>query len=150
MGKIVVTQTPLEGLLVVEPTVFGDHRGYNMEVYHEEAFAQAGLQTSFVQDNESFSRKGVLRGLHYQGGQPQGKLVRAATGEIYDVAVDLRPNSPTFRQWYGLALSGENKKQLYVPVGFAHGFLVLSQEALKRGLRHNNLAHATYSPYIFL
>lgn len=122
------TETGIQGLFVIKPEVFGDERGYFMETYHYNAFRDAGLNVQFVQDNQSRSRKGVLRGLHFQKNHPQGKLVRVLRGEVFDVAVDLRMNSPTYKKWFGTVLSGENKKQLYVPEGFAHGFLVLSDE----------------------
>jgi len=129
MGKFKFTETGIEGLVIVEPTVFGDHRGYFMETYHYEEFSTAGLSMHFVQDNQSKSKKGVLRGLHYQKQNPQGKLVRVISGEVYDVAVDLRQNSATFGKSYGVLLSDKNKKQYYVPEGFAHGFLVVSETA---------------------
>jgi dTDP-4-dehydrorhamnose 3,5-epimerase len=129
MGKFNFTQTALQGVYIIEPTVFGDDRGYFMETYHEEAFAAVGITGPFVQDNQSKSTRGVLRGLHFQTEHTQGKLVRVVSGEVFDVAVDCRPNSPTFGQWAGVVLSAENKKQFYVPQGFAHGFLVLSDEA---------------------
>lgn len=122
-------KTKIQGVIVVEPTVFGDHRGYFMETYREEEFRKNGINVSFVQDNESKSKKGVLRGLHFQTKCSQGKLVRVLEGEVYDVAVDLRKDSPTFGQYEGVVLSGENKKQFFVPEGFAHGFLVLSETA---------------------
>ncbi len=129
MSKFTFTETSLEGVYVIEPTVFGDDRGYFMETYHAEEFKAAGLDLNFVQDNQSKSKKGVLRGLHFQYTQPQGKLVRAIKGEVFDVAVDLRKDSSTYGKWEGVILSEENKKQFYVPEGFAHGFLVLSNEA---------------------
>lgn len=129
MGKFKVTKCEIEGLFVIEPTVFGDKRGYFMETYNENDFREAGLDMKFVQDNQSSSTKGVLRGLHYQKQFPQGKLVRAIRGTVFDVAVDLRKSSPTFGKWFGVELSEENKKQFYIPEGFAHGFLVLSDEA---------------------
>ena len=129
MGQIKVTKAPIEGLYIIEPTVHGDSRGYFMETYNQKDMEEAGLTMTFVQDNESMSRKGVLRGLHYQKQYPQGKLVRVIEGQVFDVAVDLRKNSPTFGQWYGELLSDENKKQFYISPGFAHGFLVLSQVA---------------------
>lgn len=129
MGKFKFTKTSLEGVYIIEPTVFGDERGYFMETYHLEDFKEAGLDVNFVQDNQSKSNKGVLRGLHFQYKNPQGKLVRAIKGEVFDVAVDLRKNSPTYGQWEGVVLSDENKKQFYIPEGFGHGFLVLSDEA---------------------
>lgn len=129
MGKFNFIGTGINGLLVVEPTVFGDARGYFMETYHEKEFAAAGIAGPFVQDNCSRSTKGVLRGLHFQKQHTQGKLVRATMGEVFDVAVDLRPHSATFGKWFGVVLSADNKRQLYVPQGFAHGFLVLSDVA---------------------
>ena len=129
MGKFNFIPTELPGVVVIEPTVFGDDRGYFMETYHQEAFAAAGIDKPFVQDNQSRSSKGVLRGLHFQKQHTQGKLVRVTLGEVYDVAVDCRPGSPTFGKWVGVTLSAENKKQFYIPEGFAHGFLVLSDVA---------------------
>lgn len=134
MGKITVTPCEadgerIEGLYVIEPTVFGDKRGYFMETYNQNDFKEAGLDMVFVQDNQSMSTKGVLRGLHYQKQYPQGKLVRAVRGTVFDVAVDLRTHSKTYGKWYGVELSAENKKQFYIPEGFAHGFLVLTDEA---------------------
>ena len=129
MGKFKFTETSIAGVYIIEPTVFGDERGYFMETYHAQEFKKAGLDFNFVQDNQSKSRKGVLRGLHFQLTQPQGKLVRVIKGEVFDVAVDLRKDSPTYSKWEGVILSEENKKQFYVPEGFAHGFLVLSEEA---------------------
>lgn len=129
MGKFNFIQTELPGVVVIEPTVFGDARGYFMETFQAEAYAAAGICDAFVQDNQSKSTRGVLRGLHFQTEHTQGKLVRVLSGEVYDVAVDCRPHSATFGKWVGVTLSGENKKQLYVPQGFAHGFLVLSDEA---------------------
>lgn len=129
MGKITVTKTHIDGLVVIEPKVFGDNRGYFMETYNQNDMAEAGLNMVFVQDNQSMSTKGVLRGLHYQKKFPQGKLVRAIKGRVFDVAVDLREGSETYGQWYGVELSDENKKQFYIPEGFAHGFLVLSDTA---------------------
>ena len=130
MGKFKFIETGIQGLTIVEPTVFGDDRGYFMETYSEREFADAGLPTCFVQDNQSKSRKGVLRGLHFQIKHPQGKLVRALSGAVLDVAVDIRKNSPTFGQWRSCLLTEENKRQFYVPEGFAHGFSVLSEEAV--------------------
>lgn len=125
-----VIKTPLDGLLVIEPTVFGDQRGFFYESFNAQRFAeQTGVNVQFVQDNHSRSAKGVLRGLHYQIQQAQGKLVRVTTGAVFDVAVDLRKSSPTFGQWYGLELSAENKRQLWIPAGFAHGFVVTSDVA---------------------
>ena len=119
-------ETTLPGVLVVEPTVHRDERGFFLETYHREKYRQAGIDVDFVQDNHSRSARGVLRGLHAQRTTPQGKLVRAILGEIWDVAVDIRPASPTFRRWVGAVLSAENFRQLWVPPGFAHGFCVLS------------------------
>ena len=129
MGKIKVTTCDIEGLYVIEPTVFKDERGYFMETYNQNDFKEAGLNMTFVQDNQSMSVKGVLRGLHFQKQYPQGKLVRAVRGTVFDVAVDLRSDSKTYGKWFGVTLSAENKKQFYIPEGFAHGFLVLSDEA---------------------
>lgn len=125
-----VTPTALPEMLILEPKVFGDERGFFFESYNQRDFAQAtGLQVAFVQDNHSRSAKNVLRGLHYQVQQPQGKLVRVVQGEVFDVAVDLRKKSKTFGQWVGEILSAENKRQLWIPAGFAHGFVVLSDTA---------------------
>lgn len=125
-----VTPTPLDGVLVLEPKVFGDARGFFLESYNARDFAQAtGLTRTFVQDNHSKSAKGVLRGLHYQMQHPQGKLVRVTHGSVYDVAVDIRADSPTRGRWFGLTLSAENQKQLWIPEGLAHGFLVTSDSA---------------------
>jgi dTDP-4-dehydrorhamnose 3,5-epimerase len=131
MGKInvIADVNGIEGLKVIEPTVFGDARGYFMETYNYKDYAAAGIDQNFVQDNQSASKKGVLRGLHYQINFPQDKLVRVINGEVFDVAVDLRDGSKTFGKWYGLVLSAENKKQFFVPKGFAHGFVVLSDYA---------------------
>lgn len=130
MGKIKVTRCEIEGLCVVEPSVFGDDRGYFMETYNYNDFKAEGLDMVFVQDNQSMSVKGVLRGLHYQKQFPQGKLVRVVSGKVFDVAVDLRTGSETYGKWFGVKLSGENKKMFYIPEGFAHGFVVLSDEAV--------------------
>lgn len=129
MGKFRFNSTEIEGVYVIEPTVYGDERGYFMETYSETEFREAGLNYKFVQDNQSSSRKGVLRGLHFQKTYPQAKLVRVISGEVFDVAVDLRKNSPTYGKWVGELLSAENKKQLMIPRGFAHGFLVVSDTA---------------------
>ena len=129
MGKIEVTTCEIEGLRVVTPTVYGDARGYFMETYNARDFAEAGIDAAFVQDNQSSSSKGVLRGLHFQIHYPQAKLVRVIAGEVFDVAVDLRAGSETYGQWYGVRLSAENKKQFFIPEDFAHGFLVLSDTA---------------------
>ena len=128
MGKIKVTPCDIKGLYVIEPTVFKDERGYFVETYNQNDFREAGLNMVFVQDNQSMSAKGVLRGLHFQKQYPQGKLVRAVRGTVFDVAVDLRSDSGTYGKWFGVVLSAENKKQFYIPEGFAHGFLVLSDE----------------------
>lgn len=129
MGQIKVTKAPIEGLYVIEPSVHGDARGYFMETYNQNDMHEAGLDMVFVQDNQSMSTKGVLRGLHFQKQYPQGKLVRVIKGSVYDVAVDLREGSPTYGQYYGVELTEENKKQFYISEGFAHGFLVLSDVA---------------------
>lgn len=129
MGQIKVTKCPIEGLYIIEPQVHGDSRGYFMETYSQRDMAEAGLNMVFVQDNQSMSTKGVLRGLHFQKEFPQGKLVRVIRGSVFDVAVDLRSGSATYGQWYGVELTAENKKQFYISEGFAHGFLVLSDEA---------------------
>ena len=129
MGKFKFTETGIKDMFVVEPTVFEDNRGYFMETFQENDFKEAGHDLTFVQDNQSKSTKGVLRGLHLQLKYPQGKLVRVIKGEVFDVGVDLRGDSPTYGKWYGEILSEENKKQLYIPPKFAHGFLVLSDEA---------------------
>jgi len=121
--------TSLPGVLILEPKVFGDERGFFLESYNEKVFADLGIRERFVQDNQSFSKGGVVRGLHYQSVHPQGKLMRVAVGEIFDVALDLRRSSSTFGQWHGEILSGENKRMLWIPSGFAHGFSVLSQDA---------------------
>ena len=115
-------ETKIKDVYIIEPKVFGDNRGYFMETYHKEDFDKAGLKYNFVQDNQSKSKKGVLRGLHYQKTFPQAKLVRVISGEVFDVAVDLRKNSPTYGEWVGEILSSENKKMLMIPRGFAHGF----------------------------
>ena len=130
MGNFNFIATKIPDLYIIEPTVFGDDRGYFMESYSQKDFTEAGLTMTFVQDNESKSRKGVLRGLHFQTKQTQGKLVRVTQGEVWDVAVDLRKGSPTYGQWEGVYLSAENKRQFYVPEGFAHGFVVTSEEAI--------------------
>lgn len=124
-----VLNTPLDGLLLIEPKVFGDERGFFMETWQRDRYREAGIERDFVQDNHSRSRQGILRGLHYQIRQPQGKLVRVSCGEVFDVAVDLRRASPTFGQWYGAVLSEANQQQMWVPPGFAHGFYVLSESA---------------------
>ena len=131
MGKIKVTENAggIKGLYVVEPTVFGDNRGYFMETYNYNDFAAAGIDCNFVQDNQSASKKGVLRGLHFQIHYPQDKLVRVIRGEVFDVAVDLREGSETYGKWFGVLLTEENKKQFFIPKNFAHGFIVLSDYA---------------------
>ncbi len=129
MGQIKVTKCPIEGLCVIEPTVHGDARGYFMETYNQKDMEAEGLNMVFVQDNQSSSTKGVLRGLHFQKQYPQGKLVRVVKGSVFDVAVDLRANSETYGKWFGVELTEENKKQFYIPEGFAHGFVVLSDVA---------------------
>lgn len=130
MAKIKVTPCGIEGLYVIEPKVFGDERGYFVETYNKQEFSEFGLDMDFVQDNQSMSRKGVLRGLHFQKRFPQGKLVRVLSGEVFDVAVDIRKGSKTYGKWFGVVLSDENKKQFYVSEGFAHGYLVLSETAV--------------------
>jgi dTDP-4-dehydrorhamnose 3,5-epimerase len=125
--KFIPTEIP--DVIIVEPDVFGDHRGFFMEAWHAEKFAEEGIAAQFVQDNQSRSSKGILRGLHYQIKQPQGKLVRVLSGEIFDVAVDLRRNSPTFGKWFGMYLNDTSKQMLWVPPGFAHGFYVVSEQA---------------------
>ena len=129
MGKFKFISTPIDGVFEVEPTVFGDQRGYFLESYNRKDFFEAGITTEFVQDNQSLSRKGTLRGMHFQENYPQAKLVRVLSGEVYDVCVDLRRDSSTFSKWHGVYLSGENKRQFFIPRGFAHGFLVLSETA---------------------
>ena len=129
MGKITVEETPIEGLKIISPTVFGDSRGYFMETYNYNDFKAVGIDMNFVQDNQSASKKGVLRGLHFQKEFPQDKLVRVIKGEVFDVAVDMRKGSKTYGQWYGVRLSEENKKMFFIPKNFAHGFLVLSDYA---------------------
>ncbi len=128
---MIIKETPLNGLMVIEPTVYGDDRGYFLESYNEKKFIDIGIPNKFVQDNESCSAYGVIRGLHYQlAPYAQAKLVRVVRGTVFDVAVDIRIDSPTFGKWYGVELSGENKRQFYIPRGFAHGFSVLSPEAV--------------------
>ena len=129
MGKFSVETCDIEGLKVITPTVFGDERGYFMETYQQKDFAEIGITEEFVQDNQSSSKRGVLRGLHYQINYPQDKLVRVVSGTVFDVAVDLRKDSKTFGKWFGVLLSAENKKQFFIPKNFAHGFLVLSDYA---------------------
>lgn len=129
MGQITVTTCDIEGLKVIEPKVFGDDRGYFFESYNYKDYAAAGITEEFVQDNQSASKRGVLRGLHFQKEFPQDKLVRVIRGEVFDVAVDLRKDSKTYGKWFGVVLSEENKKQFFIPKNFAHGFLVLSDYA---------------------
>ncbi len=129
MGKFNFIKTSIDGVLIVEPTAFGDSRGYFMETYQKEDFIKGGITVDFVQDNQSMSTKGVLRGLHFQKQFSQSKLVRCIKGEVFDVAVDLREGSPTFGKWEGVILSEENKRQFFIPKNFAHGFLVLSDVA---------------------
>jgi len=129
MGKFLKQETGIDGLVVISPTVHGDERGYFMETYNANSFKEIGIDTVFVQDNQSCSSKGVLRGLHYQIKFPQAKLVRVVKGSVYDVAVDMRDGSPTYKKYYGVILSAENKKMFMIPRGFAHGFLVLSDVA---------------------
>lgn len=124
-----IIETGLPGVLLIEPRVFGDDRGFFLETFQAERYADAGMPKQFVQDNLSYSRGGVVRGLHLQVNRPQAKLVQVIRGEVFDVAVDVRPDSPTFGRWVGHTLSGENRRQLYVPVGFAHGFAVTGEEA---------------------
>ncbi len=129
MGQFNFIKGSIEGLYVIEPNCIGDKRGYFMETYHYEDFKKEGLSMVFVQDNQSMSKKGVLRGLHFQKNHPQGKLVRVIKGAVFDVAVDIRKGSKTFGKWQGVILTEENKRQFYVPEGFAHGYLVLSEAA---------------------
>lgn len=131
MGKMNIEKNVggIEGLCIITPAVYGDNRGYFMETYNQKDMEEAGLTMKFVQDNQSCSVKGVLRGLHFQKKYPQGKLVRTISGTVFDVAVDLRKGSETYGKWFGVELSAENKKQFYIPEGFAHGFLVLSNNA---------------------
>ena len=129
MSKFNFIKTDIPDVQIIEPTVFGDDRGYFMETYQIDEFAAAGIDKPFVQDNQSRSTKGVLRGLHFQTKHTQGKLVRVTLGEVFDVAVDCRPNSKTFGKWVGATLSADNKKMLWIPEGFAHGFVVLSDVA---------------------
>jgi len=125
-----IIPTKLAGVVIVEPKVFGDKRGFFMETWNQETYKKAGLPYNFVQDNLSFSTKGVLRGLHFQNPYGQGKLLYVLQGEVFDVAVDIRVGSPTFGQWVGVTLTSENKRQLYIPEGFAHGFCVISETVL--------------------
>ncbi|RDB58967.1 dTDP-4-dehydrorhamnose 3,5-epimerase [Gordonibacter sp. 28C] len=128
-GNFTFTETSIEGVLVVDAAAYDDERGYFMETYKRPDFVAGGIDAEFVQDNQSSSAKGVLRGLHFQIEHPQSKLVRAVSGEVFDVAVDLRPGSPTYGKWEGVVLTAENRRQFFVPRGFAHGFLVLSDTA---------------------
>jgi len=130
MGGFSFHRTALEGVVVIEPSIHSDQRGIFLETYRADVYSYAGLPEVFLQDNQSVSKKGTLRGLHFQLRNPQGKLVRAAHGRVFDTAVDIRPGSPTFGKWYGCILSGENGRQLYVPEGFAHGFLALTDYAV--------------------
>ncbi len=125
-----IIETKLPGVLIIEPVVFGDERGFFMEIWQKQRYAEIGIKGTFVQDNVSSSRKGVLRGLHYQNPQGQGKLVSVLAGEVFDVAVDIRYGSPSFGEWAGVILSGENHRQFWIPEGFAHGFCVLSEQAI--------------------
>jgi dTDP-4-dehydrorhamnose 3,5-epimerase len=125
-----VNTCDIAGLLIIEPKVFGDARGFFLETWNRHRYAQAGLDADFLQDNVSFSRRGILRGLHFQNPKPQGKLLQVLQGEVFDVAVDIRRSSPTFGKWHGVVLSSDNKRQFYIPPGFGHGFVVLSETAL--------------------
>ena len=125
-----VIETTIPGVLIIEPQVFGDQRGFFLETYQAQRYRQLGISPSFVQDNLSYSRRGVLRGLHFQERNPQGKLVYALQGEVFDVAVDIRRDSPSYGRWFGCTLSADNRRQLWVPTGFAHGFCVVSETAL--------------------
>jgi dTDP-4-dehydrorhamnose 3,5-epimerase len=129
MGNFTFNETKIKGVYIIDVKTYGDNRGYFMETYKESDFKEAGLDYNFVQDNQSSSRKGVLRGLHFQKTHPQAKLVRVLKGEVFDVAVDLRKDSPTYGQWVGVVLSEENKRQFMIPRGFAHGFVVMSDYA---------------------
>ena len=128
MNNFTIKETPIKDLVIIEPKVFGDERGFFQETYNKESFAELGFNMEFVQDNHSKSKKGVLRGLHFQTKNVQGKLVRVTRGAVYDVAVDLRTNSPTFGKWFGVLLTEQNKLMFYVPEGFAHGFLTLEDD----------------------
>jgi len=143
MTKIRKIETSIKDLVILEPKVFEDSRGYFMETYNKAEFEQVGLDMTFVQDNESKSGKGVLRGLHFQTKFPQGKLVRVHSGSVFDVGVDLRAGSPTYGKWEGVLLSAENKRMIYIPEGFAHAFLVLSDEAVF-SYKCTNLYHPEY------
>lgn len=136
-----VIETAIPGVLIIEPKVWGDERGYFLETYRANRYTEIGIPAPFVQDNQSFSRKGVLRGLHVQHPNAQGKLIQVLAGEVFDVAVDIRRSSPTFGNWVGVTLSGENKRQFWIPAGFAHGFLVTGNHAL---FMYKNTAY--YSP----
>jgi dTDP-4-dehydrorhamnose 3,5-epimerase len=125
-----IETTPIKDLIIINPTIYNDERGYFYESYNQRFFREKGIYTNFVQDNQSYSTKNVLRGLHFQTMAPQAKLVRCIVGEIYDVVVDLRKSSETYKQWFGIKLSEENKKMMFVPKGFAHGFLTLSEHAV--------------------
>ncbi len=129
MGQFAFTKTEIDGVYIIEPKKFGDNRGYFMETYNEKDFEKVGIRVNFVQDNQSSSTKGVLRGLHFQKTHPQAKLVRVLSGEVFDVAVDLRKSSKTYGKYVGVILSAENNRQFFIPRGFAHGFLVLSETA---------------------
>lgn len=126
---MIIKTTSLEGVLIIEPDIFRDNRGFFLETFNQNRYAEYGIARTFVQDNLSFSVKGTLRGLHFQNQHPQAKLVQAITGEVFDVAVDIRPGSDTFGRWEGIHLSDQNKRQLFIPEGFAHGFCVLSETA---------------------
>lgn len=130
MGDFNFIETKIKDLYIIEPRLFKDNRGFFLESYNKNDFDKFGISINFVQDNESQSKKGVLRGMHFQTEYPQGKLVRVSQGEVYDVAVDMRKDSKTYGMWEGVVLSSENKKQLYIPEGFAHGFLVISDTAV--------------------
>lgn len=129
MGNFKFTQTNIEGVYIIEPNIFGDNRGYFMETYNYNDFKVGGIDVTFVQDNQAKSKRGVLRGLHFQKKHPQGKLVRVISGEVFDVAIDLRKDSKTYGKWVGEILSDKNNKQFFIPKGFAHGYLVLSETA---------------------
>ena len=125
-----VVKCDIAGLIIIEPKIFGDARGFFVETWNRKRYQELGIDADFVQDNLSFSRRGTLRGLHFQNPAPQGKLLQVLQGEVFDVAVDIRRSSPTFGKWHGLMLTSENKRQFYIPPGFAHGFAVLSETAL--------------------
>ena len=143
MEKFKITKTKLNDLLIIEPMIFGDKRGFFLETYNKKDFNNFGLEVEFVQDNHSKSKKNVLRGLHYQKKNTQGKLVRVSRGKVWDVAVDLRNDSTTFGKWYGIELSEENKKMFYIPEGFAHGFLTLEDDT-EFQYKCTNFYHAEY------